>query len=62
MDLKEFRDTLLRIDHPERILSLADTYITLLEKTGEDFLLPKEHVIVRPALEYFAGDLAGRTC
>jgi len=59
MDLKEFRATLLRLDHPEQILQLADTYLTQQQTMGSSFILPKEHEIVKPVLDYYTGDLAG---
>lgn len=57
--LKELRDTLLRVDHPERILLLADSYLSQMEKMGDNFRLPKEHALVKPILEYYANDLEG---
>lgn len=59
MDLREFRETLLRLDRPEEVLLLADRYLTQLEAMGDSFVLPREHVLVKPALEFYAGDLAG---
>lgn len=59
MDLRELRDTLLRIDHPEKLLLLADKYLTQVEELGDDFILPKDHVIIKPILEYYSGDLPG---
>jgi hypothetical protein len=59
MDLKEFRATVLRLDRPEDVLKLADSYLTRMQEMGDKFILPREHVLVKPALEYYAGDLAG---
>lgn len=59
MDLKEFRATVLRLDKPEEVLRLADRYLMQMEEMGADFLLPRNHIIVRPILEYYAGDLKG---
>ena len=59
MDLKELRDTLLRVDHPEKILSLADTYMKHMQEAGTEFRLPKEHIVVKVLLEYYAEDLGG---
>jgi hypothetical protein len=59
MNLKEFRDTLLRIDRPEDVLRLADTYLHQMETMGDTFILPKEHAMVKPVLEQYAGDLSG---
>jgi len=57
--LREVRDTLLTIAHPERVLRLADSYLQRFEEFGEDFVLPKEHVIVKPILEHYVGELEG---
>lgn len=57
--LPQFRDSLLRQGHPDKIVRLADQYLRRLEEMGKDFILPKEHAVVRPLLEYYAGDLAG---
>jgi len=59
MDLRELRDMLLRIDHPESVLQLADMYLQHLQIAGDNFRLPKEHVLVKPLLEYYADDLEG---
>ena len=59
MDLREFRDTLLRLERPEEVLLLADKYLTTMEEMGDSFVLPREHVVVKPALEFYAGDLEG---
>ena len=59
MDLAEFRSTLLRIDSPEAVLRLADKYLTQMQEMGSSFVLPREHSIVLPALEYYSGDLKG---
>lgn len=59
MDLKEFRSTLLRLDRPEDVLRLADKYLTQQQEMGDNFVLPREHVMVKPVLDYYAGDLAG---
>lgn len=59
MDIREFRDMLLRIDRPDEVLSLADMYLQDMEKKGSKFILPKEHAVVKPALEYFYKDMKG---
>ena len=59
MNIKEFRDTLLRLERPEEILRLADEYLQDLEHKGDRFILPREHIVVKPALEYYAGDMEG---
>lgn len=59
MDLKEFRDTILRLDRPEDVLILADKYLTQMQELGTSFVLPREHVLVKPILEYYTGDLPG---
>lgn len=59
MDLREFRDTLLRLDRPEEILQLADTYLTHMAELGAEFILPKKYELIKPALEYYANDLEG---
>lgn len=59
MDLKQFRDMVLRLDHPEDLLHLADKYLQDMEAKGEHFILPREHAAVKPVLEYYAGDLEG---
>jgi hypothetical protein len=59
MDLREFRDTLLRLERPEEVLRLADKYLDSMQAMQGDFILPKQHEIVKPALEYYAGDLKG---
>lgn len=57
--LKELRDTLLSISHPERLLKLADEYLSRFEEMGDSFILPAEHAIVKPVLEFYKGDLDG---
>jgi hypothetical protein len=57
--LVELRDTLLTIGHPEKLLALADKYLTLFEELGDAFVLPKDHVLVAPILEFYVGDLDG---
>lgn len=59
MDLKQFRDVVTRLDHPEQLLSLADKYLRDMETKGDQFILPREHAAVKPVLEYYAGDLEG---
>jgi len=59
MDLREFRDTLLRLDRPEEVLQLADTYLTHMAELGDEFILPKKYEIVKPVLEYYSDDLEG---
>lgn len=59
MDLKEFRATVLRLDRPEEVLRLADEYLQDMERKGDRFILPKDHIIVKPVLEYYHGDLKG---
>lgn len=57
--LLELRDTLLAIAHPERILRLADDYLARFEVLGDDFILPAEHAVVKPILDFYVGDLTG---
>ena len=59
MDLREFRATVLRLDKPEEVLRLADKYLAQMEEMGDSFVLPREHVLVKPVLEYYAGDQSG---
>lgn len=59
MDLKEFRATVLRLDRPEEVLRLADKYLAQMQDLGDSFVLPREHILVKPVLEYYAGDLEG---
>lgn len=58
-DLSEFRERLLALDHPDKILRLADDFLTMLERQGEAFVLPRQYALIRPVLEYYAGDLPG---
>lgn len=57
--LRELRDTLTQIAHPDRVLRLADKYLQDFTENREDFILPKEHVLVKPLLEFYVGDLDG---
>lgn len=57
--LRELRDTLLTISHPERWLILADDYLNRFEAQGKEFILPKEHKILAPILNHYVGDLEG---
>lgn len=57
--LKELRQTLLTISHPERVLRMADHYLAEFEKLGDSFVLPAEYKIVKPVLEYYANDIGG---
>lgn len=57
--LKELRDTLTQIAHPDRVLKLADRYLQDFEDRGEEFILPREHALVKPILEFYVGDLDG---
>lgn len=57
--LKELRDTLTQIAHPDRVLKLADRYLQDFEERKDEFILPKEHALVKPILEYYVGDLDG---
>lgn len=57
--LRELRDTLLTISHPEKWLALADDYLDRFETQGDDFILPREHAMLAPILEHYVGDLAG---
>lgn len=57
--LKELRDTLVSISHPERVLRIADHYLQEFEKLGDAFVLPSEYALVKPVLEYYHGDLTG---
>lgn len=57
--LKELRETLTSISHPERLLKLADEYLRRFEEMGDSFILPAEHAIVKPVLEFYKGDLDG---
>lgn len=59
MSLKVFRDMLLDAVNPEDLLRLADEYLQDMERKGEHFILPREHAVVKPVLEHYAGDLAG---
>ena len=59
MDLKEFRDTLLRLDRPGEVLRLADTYLRQFEDMGDKFVLPKQYELIKPVLETYYHDLAG---
>ena len=57
--LKELRDTLLSISHPERLIQLADEYLGRFEEMGDSFILPADHAVVKPVLEFYKGDLDG---
>ena len=57
--LGELRATLTAISRPDAWLRLADKYLDDFEQFGQDFVLPKEHRSLAPALEYYVGDLAG---
>lgn len=57
--LREVRDTLLNINHPDRILRLADNYLQQFDELKDQFVLPREHAFVKPILEHYVGDLPG---
>lgn len=58
--LRELRSYVLK--EPERgarVLALADKYLQMYDKLGDDFRLPRDDIKVKPVIEYFAGDPAG---
>ena len=58
-ELRDLRDRLLTLDHPDKLLRMADQYLSTYALMGETFVLPKEHALLRPIIEYYAGDLLG---
>ena len=58
MSLDKFRTLLLKQANPEKTIRLADHYIRQYDELKDEFVLPKEHATVAPAIEYFVGDLA----
>lgn len=55
--LAELKSELLGMDDPSQLLRIADSYLSSMGKLGSAFILPNEHRIIRPILEYFPGDL-----
>ena len=58
--LAELREKLIhKMGDAAKVASLADHYLMEMEKRGSDFRLPREHAVVKPILEEFAGDFDG---
>ena len=57
--LRETRDALLEMESPAKVLRLADKYLQAMQEMGSDFVLPLQHVFIKPILEFYAGDLVG---
>lgn len=57
--LAELREHLLNAKDPGKLLLMADNYLQSMQKMGNSFVLPHEHTILAPILEYYAGDLRG---
>lgn len=57
--LASLREDLLDMPDPAPVLRIADSYLTSMDRLGDSFVLPAEHHLVKPILEYYAGDLPG---
>lgn len=57
--LYTLREKLLDHSNPAELLRIADNYLQSMGKMGEAFVLPAEHRLILPALEFYAGDLDG---
>lgn len=57
--LAELREYILDSQEPERIISMADSYLQTMDKLGARFILPQEHAYVKPILEYYFEDING---
>lgn len=57
--IRELKEYVL--DNPDdgvRALGIADNYLQLYDKIGNQLILPKEHSFAKPVVECFAGDPA----
>lgn len=57
--LERLTDELLGNHHAAECLRLADDYIQMYHRTGDKFILPREHAKLRPLIEAYADDLEG---
>lgn len=57
--LREVRDTLTQIGHPERVLRYADDLMELRRKQGAEFKLNAADAWLKPLLEFYTEDLDG---
>ena len=57
--LAELREHLLYLPNAAEILRIADSYLTSMGRLGTNFVLPMEHAVVKPILDYYTGDLKG---
>lgn len=57
--LAVLREFLLDHETPGKLLEIADKYLHSMGKLGSEFVLPKQHEVLLPILEYYAGDLPG---
>jgi hypothetical protein len=57
--LRILMQTLINADDAADTLTLADTYLAQMETMGDEFVLPRDHVTVKPILEYYYSDLPG---
>lgn len=62
MELRETTQAILDSDNPAVLLKLADRYVEMYNASPEVFVLPREHIILRPIIEVFhdnLGDFVG---
>ena len=59
MTLRDVRDTLLQIAHPDRVLRYADGLMELRRKHGDNFTLTSADAWLLPLLEFYTEDLDG---
>lgn len=57
--LREVRDTLTKISHPDRVLRYADGLMELRRTDGESFKLNSADAWLKPILEFYTEDLDG---
>jgi len=57
--LAELREHLLYLPDIADKLKVADSYLVLHARMGSGFILPAQHAVVKPILDYYAGDLTG---
>lgn len=59
--LRTLMQTLINADDSADTLTLADNYLGRMEAMGDDFVLPRDHLLVKPILDYYHNDLTGFT-
>lgn len=57
MELRDTTQAILDSGNPAALLRMADKYITLYNSSPELFVLPRDHVILRPIIEVFHDNL-----